>query len=109
MKKILAVIFVLALTFSSGLSAFAEAIDDGSLVVAERNGKRFFGSEISENLTKFLAADGSEDFFVDLTDDADVNVCDLVSFELKAVDVNEDGKIDKTDNEMIRKLIIESN
>ena len=109
MKKVLAVIFVLALVLNFGLSAFAEAIDDGSIVVAEINGKRFLGVETNEDITKFFAADGSEEFFVDLTDDADMNVCDLVVLELKPADINEDGVIDKTDNEMIRKLIIGAN
>lgn len=106
MKKATAIILCLLLTLCFGVTAMAAGTDDGTVKVSERNGIKFFGTELGENVVKYLAANGSEKVFYDLTDDRDMNVCDLVALIKNQTDLDEDGAYTSADGALLRGMLI---
>lgn len=106
MKKATAILLALMLVFTLGLTVSAAGRDDGSIKVAEKDGQKFFGTEIGENAVKYLAANGEDKVFYDLTDDRSMNVCDLVALIKNETDLDENGEFSPTDGALLRGLLI---
>ena len=109
MKKILAIICAFALLLSFSVTAFAAGSDDGKIQIATKDGKKFFGTEVSEGFVKYVAANGEETFWYDLTADKNMDICDLVAMANRSVDVDQNGNFDSADGEAIRLLLIAKN
>ena len=108
MKKMLAVLFSICFALALTLPTFAAGIDDGSLSVAEKDGKKFFGTEIADGLIKYEAAKGSGEVFYDINGDKDMDICDLVSLHLNEVDFDLDGAYDSDDAKAFRIILMDS-
>lgn len=106
MKKTLAILLALMLVCTCGITAFAAGIDDGTLSVAEKDGKKFFGTKVSEGCVEYVAADGSGETFYDLTGDKKMNICDLVALVNGQVDLDNSGTYDKDDAAALRLMLI---
>lgn len=109
MKQIIALILCLALMLSLGISAFAAGTDDGTVKIATKDGKKFFGTEITEGLTKYEAANGSGITFYDINGDKDMDICDLVALKNNSVDFDLSESYDGADSAALRLLLIGSN
>lgn len=109
MKKVIALLLTLALSLCFTVSAFAAGADDGTVLVATKNGEKFFGTEIAEDLIKYEAANGSGEVFYDLNGDKDMNICDLVALSNKEVDFDLSGSFDAADSAALRLLLIGAN
>lgn len=107
MKKVIAFTLGMMLILSLGITAFAAGTDDGVLTVATADGKKYFGSDIGDNVTEFTAADGSGDVFYDLTADKSMNICDLVALVKNEADINGDGAYTSYDAALIRSMLID--
>lgn len=106
MKKFIALILSLVLFVSLAVSVYAAGADDGSITVADKNGKKYFGTVLNDAVDKYEIADGSGDFYFDLTGDKTMNICDLVkTVEVKA-DVNADDAHTSDDAALIRTMLI---
>ena len=108
MKKIIALLVCLLLVCSVGLTAFAAGTDDGTIFVATKDGEKFFGTEITDNLVKYEAAKGSGEVFYDINGDKDMDICDLVSLHLNEVDFDLDGAYDSDDAKAFRIILMDS-
>lgn len=108
MKRIIAIILGLIAVLCTAFSVSAVSVDDGVIEVAEKDGNKFFGTRISRDITKYLAADGSDKAFYDLTDDRAMDICDLVKLENNSVDITGDEKFDNSDRDFLRTLILYS-
>lgn len=108
MKKIIAIILGLITALCTAFSVSAASVDDGVIEVAEKDGNKFFGTRISQDITKYLAADGSDKAFYDLTDDRTMDICDLVKLENNSVDITDDKNFDNNDRSFLRTLILYS-
>ena len=106
MKQIIALILCLALMLSLGISAFAAGTDDGTVKIATKDGKKFFGTEITEGLTKYEAANGSGITFYDINGDKDMDICDLVALKNGSVDFDLSGAFDSADSAALRLILI---
>ena len=106
MKKATAIILALMLVFAVGLTVSAAGADDGSIKVATVSGKKFFGTEIGENAVKYVAANGGDELFYDLTDDRSMNVCDLVALSKNETDLDENGEYSPADGALLRSMLI---
>lgn len=109
MKKMLAVLFSICFASALTLPTFAAGIDDGSLSVAEKDGKKFIGTEIDEGLTKYLSADGSGEAFYDANGDRTMDVCDLVAVTKNLTDLDQNGSYGPEDAAVIRLILIGKN
>ena len=106
MKKILAIICAFALLLSFSVTAFAAGSDDGTVKIATKDGKKFFGTEITEGLTKYEAANGSGITFYDINGDKDMDICDLVALKNGSVDFDLSGAFDSADSAALRLILI---
>lgn len=106
MKKAIALLIALCLMFVFALPAFAAGQDDGSLTVATKDGKRFFGVALAENFDKYVAADGSEAVFYDMNGDRTMNVCDLVALTKNNVDFDQNGSFGAEDSAAMRTAVL---
>lgn len=106
MKTIIALILSLALLVSFGVSAYAAGVDDGSLTIAEKDGKKYFGTPLNNLVDKYEVADGSGDVYYDLTDDKAMDICDLVKTVTDDADVNGDSAHTADDAALIRTMLI---
>ncbi len=106
MKKAIIALLCGGLILSTCITASAAGSDDGKLLVAERNEKKFFGTEIGESGVKYLAANGSGEIFFDLTGDRDMDICDLVALAKEETDLDQSGEYGSSDAAMLRSLII---
>ncbi len=75
-------------------------------MIATLNGQKFFGTEIGENAVKYIAAKGEDELFYDLTDDRDMDICDLVALSKNQVDLDEDGEYAPADGALLRGMLI---
>lgn len=107
MKKVIALLLILLLSLCFAVSAFAAGIDDGTILIAAKDGEKFFGTEITENLVKYEAAKGSGEVFYDINGDKDMDICDLVALENGSVDFNLSGAFDAADAEAFRIILIQ--
>ena len=106
MKQIIALILCLALMLSLGISAFAAGTDDGAVKIATKDGKKFFGTEITEGLTKYEAANGSGEVFYDINGDKEMDICDLVALCKNEVDFDLSGAYTAADSAALRLMLI---
>ena len=111
MKKLVMLLLCLLLVCSFSLTAFAAGEDDGAIFVTEKQGKKYFGEEISKWGIHYTAADGSADGFyrfenIDLNGDNKMNVCDLVKILLLQEDINGDGEKSFNDDKILRLAIL---
>ncbi len=109
MKKIIALVLSLLLVCSVGVTAFAAGTDDGTIQIATKNGKKFFGTELAENFVKYVAANGDGSVFYDLSGDKDMNICDLVALDAGSVDFDQSGTFNSADSAALRLLLIGKN
>ena len=106
MRKIIALLLAILIFVSCGITVFAANFDDGTLTIAEKDGKKFFGTEVSESCVKYIAANGSKEIFYDINGDKDMDISDVVAIARKKVDVNLNGEYDSGDMEVLRLIII---
>ena len=106
MKKTIAVFLVLCFALTFTPTTLAAGVDDGNILVAEKNGAKYFGKLTNAEFVKYLAADGSGADFYDLNGDRDMNVCDLVALHKNETDINEDLRFDGADSFLIRAPIV---
>ncbi|MEE0928358.1 MAG: hypothetical protein UIG59_04125 [Acutalibacteraceae bacterium] len=106
MKKLIAVLTLLAVFACFGLNVMAAGTDDGTLLVATKDAKKYLGTEIAENLVRYVAADGADLVFYDVNADKDMNVCDLVALHNKSVDFDLSGTYDAADAAELRAVLI---
>ena len=106
MKKIIALVLCLLLACSVGLTAFAAGVDDGTVKIATKNGEKFFGTESTEGLIKYEAANGSGEVFYDLNGDKEMDICDLVALKNGSVDFDLSGTFDSADSAALRLILI---
>lgn len=106
MKKVIAIILCLAVAFCFSVTAMAAGTDDGSILVAEKQGEKFFGTEAGKGIFKYLAANGSGETFYDLNGDRTMNICDLVALSNNEADIDQNGVYSPADGEMLRNLLI---
>ena len=109
MKKIIALLLATLLLFSCSISSFAAGTDDGTVKIAAKDGKKFFGTEITEGLTKYEAANGSGITFYDINGDKDMDICALVALKNNSVDFDLSESYDGADSAALRLLLIGSN
>ncbi len=107
MKKTIAFILAVSLLLCLSVTAFAKGSDDGTLTVADQGGNKFFGTEITANLTKYQAANGGGTVFYDISADKTMNVCDLVALHNKSVDFDLSGSFDADDAKNFRQLLLD--
>ncbi len=108
MKKVFLITMCAVLLLGSAVSVSAASVDDGIIMVAEMKDSKYFGAEISEGITKYVAANGSGVVFYDLTDDKKMNVCDLVRLEKTSADISENGQFGSEDGAYLRNLILDN-
>ena len=106
MKKAIAITLCFVVMLSFGVTASAAGTDDGRIMIATLNGQKFFGTEIGENAVKYIAAKGEDELFYDLTDDRDMDICDLVALSKNQVDLDEDGEYAPADGALLRGMLI---
>ncbi len=106
MKKLLVLMLALVLVGTCGITAFAAGTDDGTLSVAEKDGKKYFGTEITKGCVEYVAADGSDDGFYDLNGDKTMDICDLVALTLNETDFDLSKEFDANDAKALRLLLI---
>ena len=106
MKKIIALLLATLLLFSCSISSFAAGTDDGTVKIATKDGKKFFGTEITEGLTKYEAANGSGEVFYDINGDKEMDICDLVALSKNQVDLDQDGEYAPADGALLRGMLI---
>ncbi len=109
MKKMLALICVALLLLCFSVTAMAAGTDDGTIHIATKNGKKFFGTEIADGFVKYDAANGSGEVFYDLTGDKEMDICDLVAMSNGSVDLDQSGIFDSADGVALRALLIGKN
>ncbi len=109
MKNTIALLLTLVLSLCFTVSAFAAGTDDGSISVADKEGQKFFGTEIAEGLIKYQAANGSGESFYDINGDKDMNICDLVALTDGSVDFDLSGAFDAADSATLRLILIGAN
>ena len=109
MKKLLSLFLAVLLVCCCGLTAFAAGTDDGTLLVADKNGEKFFGTKIDKELTKYVAANGSDQLFYDANGDKDMDVCDLVAISDGQLDLDENGSYTAADTATLRLILIGGN
>lgn len=109
MKKIIVFVLCLLLVCSVGITAFAAGTDDGTIQIATKNGEKFFGTELAENFVKYVAANGEDSVWYDLSGDKDMDICDLVAMSNGSVDIDQSGVFDSADGVILRALIIGKN
>jgi hypothetical protein len=108
MKRLIAVLVLVAVFACFGITAFAAGTDDGTVLVATKDAKKYLGAEISENLVKYEAADGTGLVFYDINGDKDMNVCDLVALCNKSVDFDLSGTYAAADSAALRVVLIDA-
>ncbi len=106
MKKVTAFVFAVIFIALFSVSAFAAGTDDGSISVADAGGKKFFGTDTSEGYIKYVAADGSGEFFYDVNDDKKMDICDLVATANGQLDLDRSGGFDANDTAALRLMLI---
>lgn len=106
MKKLIAILLATMLIFTCAVTAFAAGQDDGSLIVATKDGKRFFGVALAENFDKYVAADGSDTVFYDMNGDRTMNVCDLVALTNNKTDFDQNGSFGAEDSAAMRTAVL---
>jgi len=109
MKKFFAILFAVIVICTCSLTALAAGTDDGSISVADRGGKKFFGTETVSGLIKYEAANGSGEIFYDLNGDKDMSICDLVALTKNSVDFDLSGAYDAADAATLRLILIGAN
>ncbi len=111
MKKALITAAGLTVAFCCSLTAFAAGVDDGTIRVTKKNGTTYLGTDLSDYLTQYIAADGSDSVFfryerMDLNGDKATDICDLVNISLQNTDINGDEITDSSDCAILRKSLI---
>lgn len=106
MKKGIALLIGIILLITCSMTVFADRIDDGSLSVATKDDIKYFGAEVFDGCIKYIAADGSDNIFYDLTGDKDMNICDLVKLVKEQVDFDCDDTYDSDDAAALRMMLI---
>ena len=111
MKKVMIIVFSLMLVTLFSLTAFAAGVDDGTVFVTEKQGKKYFGSSVSKWCTHYVAADGSANEFyrfdnIDLNEDGNMDICDLVKLLSLEADINGDENADYNDAKVLRLAIM---
>lgn len=105
-KKAIAITLCFVVMLSFGVTASAAGTDDGRIKIATLNGQKFFGTELGENAVKYLAANGGDELFYDLTDDRDMDICDLVALSKNQVDLDKNGEYAPADGALLRGMLI---
>ena len=106
MKKTLALACAVVFLLCFSVTAMAAGTDDGTIFVATKDGEKFFGTEITDNLVKYEAAKGSGEVFYDLNGDKDMDICDLVALCKNEVDFDLSGSFDAADSAALRLMLI---
>ena len=106
MKKIVALLLVLAIALLFTVSAFAVGEDDGSLTVAQKDGKKYLGVYVKEGFSKYTSAEGSNLIFYDINQDKNMDICDLVMLDKNEIDLDCNARFNSADGSMLRTLII---
>ncbi len=106
MKKLMVLLLALLILCTATLSVSAAGTDDGTLTVAEKNGAKYFGTEIASGFTKYLAANGDGSYFYDLTGDKDMNICDLVALYVGQVDLDQNDTYNADDCATLRLMLL---
>ena len=111
MKKAMIIVFSLMLVALFSLTAFAAGVDDGTIFVTEKQGKKYFGNSVSKWCTYYVSADGSANEFyrfdnIDLNEDGIMDICDLVKLSSLGADINGDENADYNDAKVLRLAIM---
>ena len=109
MKKILALACAVVFLLCFSATAMAAGTDDGTIFVATKDGEKFFGTELAENFVKYVAADGADSVWYDLSGDKAMNICDLVVLSNNSVDFDLSGSFGSDDSAALRLLLIGEN
>ena len=109
MKKIIALLCAVLLVLSVVITAAAAGVDDGKVSVATKDGQQFLGTTVTEGCVKFVAADGSGAEFYDLTEDKDMDICDLVALEINEIDFDLNDTFNSDDAKALRLILIGAN
>ncbi len=88
------------------LPTMAAGVDDGVLSVAEKDGEKYFGTEIAEGCTKYVAANGNGSYYYDMSGDKDMNICDLVALHNNEVDFDLSGTYTADDAKAFRIILL---
>lgn len=107
MKKLAALMLAVLLLTCCSLSAMAAGVDDGVLSVAEKDGIKYFGTEVTKGCTKYVAANGNGSYYYDMNGDRDMNICDLVALHNNEVDFDRSGTYNAADSEALRIILIQ--
>lgn len=110
MKKLTAILLSVLLLCTAVTAVSAAGVDDGSLLVTEKDGIKYFGTKATDYATEFVAANGSGKSFVrytvDLTGDGSTDICDLVQQYIAPADIDGSGTADEADCAIIRKVLL---
>ena len=109
MKKLTVLLLTLLTLCTATLSVSAAGTDDGTVTVTEINGAKYFGVGMISGAVKYVAASGDESYFYDLTDDREMDVCDLVAQANRQLDLDESGDFSFYDTEMLRIMLLIGN
>jgi uncharacterized protein YxeA len=109
MKKLMVCFLAVLLVCTCGITAFAAGVDDGTVSVVDKNGEKFFGTEIDQGLTKYVAANGSGESFYDANGDKEMDVCDLVAVVTGQLDLDQSGSYTNADTATLRLILIGAN
>ena len=109
MKKTLALACAVVFLLCFSVTAMAAGTDDGTIFVATKDGEKFFGTELAENFVKYVAANGADSVWYDLSGDKAMNICDLVALCNNSVDFDLSGSFDSDDSAALRLLLIGKN
>lgn len=107
MKKLAALMLTVLLLACCSLSVMVAGIDDGALSVAEKDGVKYFGTEVTAGCTKYVAANGDGSYYYDMSGDKDMNICDLVAIYNNEVDFDLSGTYTADDAKHFRLLLLD--
>ncbi len=108
MKKLAALMLTVVLLACCSLSVMAAGIDDGALSVAEKDGVKYFGTEVTAGCTKYVAASGNDSYYYDMSGDKDMNICDLVAIHNNEVDFDQSSTYTADDAKAFRIILLDS-
>lgn len=106
MKRLIAILFVVLLFTSFAVSSMALEIDDGKIIVATKDEAKYFGTEITSGCTKYVAANGSDLCYYDMSGDKDMDICDLVVLVRSQIDFDTSGTYDSSDEIAFREILL---
>ena len=120
MKKsfsiILALVITLITAFAFGISVSAAGVDDGVMLVTDKNSTTYLGVEKSAYCVEFNSANGKDGSFLryenfDINGDGKSDICDLGSLDNKLMqsdgtDLDLNSTVDSKDLAIMRKTLI---